>query len=57
MTTVSSFSGLMIAGGAALGGVVHDPLALIIVFTAINLNAASAAIVLSKPADEGVRSR
>ena len=49
MTTVSSFSGLMIAGGAALGGVVHDPLALIIAFTAINLIAASAAIALSNP--------
>lgn len=49
MTTVSSLSGLMIAGGAALGGLVHDPLALIIVFTAINLIAASAAIILSEP--------
>jgi MFS family permease len=49
MTTVSSFSGLTIAGGAALGGVIHDPLALIIVFTAINLIAASAAIALSRP--------
>jgi MFS family permease len=49
MTTVSSFSGLMIAAGAGLGGIVHDPLALIIVFTAINLIAASAAISLSSP--------
>ena len=36
MTTVNSFSGLMMAGGAALGGIVHDPVALIIMFTAIN---------------------
>ena len=36
--------------GAALGGVVHDPFALIIVFTSINLIAAAAAI-FSKPSN------
>ncbi len=44
MTTVSGISQLALAAGAALGGAVHDPLVLIIVFTAINLIAASAAI-------------
>ena len=46
MTTVTSFSGLTMAGGAALGGVIHDPLALIIVFAAINLIAAATSIAL-----------
>jgi MFS family permease len=46
MTTISGVSGLTIAGGAALGGAIHDPFVLILIFTAINLIAASAAIAL-----------
>jgi MFS family permease len=46
MTTLSSVSGLTLAAGAALGGVIHDPLILIVVFTAANLIAAAAAVAL-----------
>ncbi|MGZ4194736.1 MAG: hypothetical protein ACXVRW_20035 [Solirubrobacteraceae bacterium] len=34
----------MLSAGAALGGAVHDPLALIVVFVAINLVAAAGAL-------------
>ncbi|MGZ4172765.1 MAG: MFS transporter, partial [Solirubrobacteraceae bacterium] len=44
MTTVASLSALMLSAGAALGGAVHDPLALIVVFVAINLVAAAGAL-------------
>ena len=44
MTTVNSFTTLALAAGAAAGGAWHDPVALIIVFTAVNLIAAVAAI-------------
>jgi MFS family permease len=44
ITTLSGVSGLTLAAGAALGGVIHDPVVLILVFTAINLVAALAAI-------------
>jgi hypothetical protein len=36
----------MLAAGAALGGVVHDPLLLILIFMATNLVAAAAAVAL-----------
>jgi len=45
MTTVASLSALMLSGGAALGGAVQDPLALTIVFVAINLLAAAGALI------------
>ena len=45
MTTLTGISGLALAAGAALGGAVHDPLALIIVFTAINLVAAGICLI------------
>jgi MFS family permease len=44
MTTLTGVSGLTLAAGAALGGAVQDPLVLILMFTAVNLIAASAAI-------------
>ena len=44
MTTVASLSALMMSAGAAVGGAVHDPLALIVVFVAINLLAAAGAL-------------
>jgi MFS family permease len=44
MTTVTGVSQLTLAAGAALGGALHDPVALILVFTAVNLIAASAAV-------------
>jgi hypothetical protein len=37
------------AAGAALGGAVDDPLVLIMVFAAINLSAAAAAVALGSP--------
>jgi MFS family permease len=52
MTTLTGVSGLTIAAGAALGGVVHDPLTLIVVFTVINLIAASSAIVRGRTLSE-----
>jgi predicted MFS family arabinose efflux permease len=45
MTTLSGVSQLALAAGAAFGGAVHDPIVLILAFTAINLIAACAAIV------------
>jgi MFS family permease len=44
LTTVSGFSGLALSAGAAAGGAIDDPLALIGVFIAVNLVAAVAAI-------------
>lgn len=44
MTTLNGVSGLAVAAGAALGGVVDDPLGLIVVFTAVNLIAAASAV-------------
>jgi hypothetical protein len=46
MTTLTGVAGLMLAAGAALGGVVDDPLILILIFVAANLTAAAAAIAL-----------
>jgi MFS family permease len=46
MTTLTGVAGLMLAAGAALGGVVHDPLILILIFMATNLIAAAAAVAL-----------
>jgi hypothetical protein len=45
MTTVASLSALTMSGGAALGGAVQDPLALTLVFVAINLVAAAGAFL------------
>ena len=44
MTTVASISALTLSAGAAIGGAIHDPRTLIIVFIAVNLAAAAAAI-------------
>ncbi len=44
MTTVASISALTLSAGAALGGAIHDPRTLIMVFIAVNLVAAAAAI-------------
>lgn len=44
MTTITGVAGLAMSAGAALGGAIADPLTLILVFTAINLVAATAAI-------------
>lgn len=44
LTTISGVASLTLAAGAALGGAIQDPLTLILVFTAINLVAALAAI-------------
>jgi MFS family permease len=44
MTTVASISALMLSAGAALGGTVHDPVALTMVFVAVNLVAAAGAL-------------
>jgi MFS family permease len=44
MTTVASVSALTLSAGAAIGGAIHDPGTLIIVFIAVNLVAAAAAI-------------
>ena len=44
MTTLASISQLMVSAGAVIGGTLHDPQTLIIVFVVINLIAAGAAI-------------
>jgi hypothetical protein len=44
MTTVASISALTLSAGAAIGGAIHDPRTLIMVFIAVNLVAATAAI-------------
>lgn len=44
MTTVASISALTLSAGAALGGAIHDPRTLIMVFIVVNLVAAAAAI-------------
>jgi MFS family permease len=44
MTTVTSISQLMLSAGAALGGALHDPLVLIVMFVAVNLVAAAGAL-------------
>ncbi len=44
MTTVTSISQLMLSAGAALGGVIHDPMTLIAMFVAVNLVAAAGAL-------------
>lgn len=44
LTTVSGFTGLSLALGELIGGAVHDPLALIVAFTAINGIAALTAL-------------
>jgi MFS family permease len=44
MTTVTSFSQLMLSAGAALGGALHDPVTLIVMFVAVNLIAAAGAL-------------
>ena len=44
MTTVASISALTLSAGAAIGGAIHDPRTLIMVFIAVNLVAAAAAI-------------
>jgi predicted MFS family arabinose efflux permease len=44
MTTVASVSALTLSAGAAIGGAIHDPRTLIMVFIAVNLVAAAAAI-------------
>ena len=49
MTTVASLSALALSAGAALGGVLHDPLALIGVFVATNLLAAAGAVSRGAP--------
>ncbi|MFZ1996068.1 MAG: MFS transporter [Solirubrobacteraceae bacterium] len=44
MTTVAGISQLMLSAGAALGGAIHDPTTLILIFVAVNLIAAAAAV-------------
>jgi MFS family permease len=44
MTTVTSISQLMLSAGAALGGALHDPVVLIVMFVAVNLVAAAGAL-------------
>ena len=44
MTTLSSISQLMVSAGAVIGGALHDPQTVIIVFVVVNLIAAGAAI-------------
>jgi MFS family permease len=44
MTTVASISQLMVSAGAVIGGALHDPQVIIVVFVVINLIAAGAAI-------------
>jgi MFS family permease len=44
MTTLTSISQLMLSAGAALGGAIHDPLTLIVIFCVVNLVAAVAAV-------------
>jgi MFS family permease len=48
MTTLTGVSGLTLAGGAALGGAIHDPLTLILLFTATNLVTAATAAGLGR---------
>jgi MFS family permease len=43
MTTVTSISQLTFAIGSALGGAIHDPVALIVIFTVVNLVGAASA--------------
>jgi MFS family permease len=43
MTTLASISGLAMSAGAVIGGAIHDPRALIVLFVVINLLAAAAA--------------
>jgi MFS family permease len=44
MTTVTSISQLMLSAGAALGGAIHDPITLIVMFVVVNLIAAAGAL-------------
>jgi MFS family permease len=44
MTTVASISQLMLSAGAALGGAIHHPMTLILLFVAVNLIAAAGAV-------------
>jgi MFS family permease len=44
MTTLASVSQLMVSAGAVIGGALHDPQTIIVVFVVINLIAAGAAI-------------
>jgi MFS family permease len=44
MTTVASISQLTLSAGAALGGAIHDPTTLIVMFVAVNLIAAAGAL-------------
>jgi hypothetical protein len=44
MTTVTSISQLTLSAGAALGGAIHDPMTLILMFVAVNLIAAAGAV-------------
>ncbi|MGH2896059.1 MAG: MFS transporter, partial [Solirubrobacteraceae bacterium] len=44
MTTLASVSQLMLSAGAALGGAIHDPWTLIVMFCAVNLIAAAGAV-------------
>jgi MFS family permease len=44
MTTVASISQLMLSAGAALGGALHQPMTLIMLFVAVNLIAAAGAL-------------
>jgi MFS family permease len=45
MTTLASINALMLSAGSVIGGAIHDPSALIVVFVAINLLAAATATV------------
>jgi predicted MFS family arabinose efflux permease len=44
MTTVMSISQLALSAGAALGGAIHDPMTLIVMFVVVNLIAAAGAL-------------
>jgi MFS family permease len=44
MTTLASISQLMVSLGAVIGGALHDPFVLIVVFVVVNLVAAATAI-------------
>lgn len=44
MTTIAGISQLALSTGAVIGGAVHDPLTLIVMFVAVNLIAAAAAL-------------
>jgi hypothetical protein len=44
MTTQASISQLMVSAGAVIGGALHDPRLLILVFVGVNLVAAATAI-------------